>query len=227
MSYLLGVVDIIQLCLRHKGWPADFDFLDLPYQPTKLIHPAEGRLLSFFSTLTGMIIMVRCYFAGDPDRPLASAEISAYGAASKFLAAVSTYPTQVIRSRLQQRFEGRSLVYNSTWQAVALTWQREGLGGFYKGLMPSLLRVMPQSAITLMVYEGVVQLIDNWDQQKPSEEQQDTTQQQQQQQEQWQQRQQQQHSKVQGRQQQQQRQQLSLTDVMSPLVLAADSQAEQ
>eukprot|EP00775_Hariotina_reticulata_P003272 gene3272-3549_t len=106
---------------------------------------------------------------GTPDRTLASAEISAYGAVSKFLAAISTYPTQVIRSRLQQRSEGRSLVYNSTWQAVALTWQREGLGGFYKGLVPSLMRVMPQSAITLMVYEGVVQLIDNWDKQKPEQ----------------------------------------------------------
>jgi hypothetical protein len=30
-----------------------------------------------------------------PDRTLSSAEVSAYGAASKFLAAVSTYPTQV------------------------------------------------------------------------------------------------------------------------------------
>jgi hypothetical protein len=33
--------------------------------------------------------------AAGPDRQLTSAEVSAYGAASKFLAAVSTYPTQV------------------------------------------------------------------------------------------------------------------------------------
>lgn len=29
----------------------------------------------------------------------------------------------------------------------------EGLGGFYKGLGPSLLRVVPASAITFVVYE--------------------------------------------------------------------------
>jgi hypothetical protein len=31
--------------------------------------------------------------------------------------------------------------------------------GFYKGLVPSLLRVMPQSAVTLMVYEGLVKAL--------------------------------------------------------------------
>jgi hypothetical protein len=65
---------------------------------------------------------------------------------------------QVVRSRIQQRFEaGRALVYHTTREAVVLTWQREGLAGFYKGLAPSLLRVMPQSAITLAVYEGLLQ----------------------------------------------------------------------
>lgn len=152
-----------------------------------------------------------------PDRSLTSAEVSVYGAASKFLAAVSTYPTQVVRSRLQQRSEGRSLVYSSTWQAVAVTWQREGLAGFYKGLLPSLLRVMPQSAITLMVYEGVVKFLEQ--QQQDSD---DGTEQQQ--------RRQQMGGKATAaarHQQQQQQQQRSLTDAMSPLVIAADTQAEQ
>jgi hypothetical protein len=67
-------------------------------------------------------------------------------------------PRQVVRSRLQQRFEaGRALVYRTTSDAVVLTWRREGLAGFYKGLAPSLLRVMPQSAITLAVYESLLQ----------------------------------------------------------------------
>jgi solute carrier family 25 folate transporter 32 len=45
------------------------------------------------------------------DRQLSSLELSLYGGLSKFGAAVTTYPSQVVRSRLQQRFEGRNLVY--------------------------------------------------------------------------------------------------------------------
>ena len=37
--------------------------------------------------------------------------------------------------------------------------QREGLGGFYKGLAPNVLRVMPQSALTFLVYESVMRLL--------------------------------------------------------------------
>lgn len=44
-------------------------------------------------------------------------------------------------------------------QAAHLTWQREGIRGFYKGLAPALVRVMPQSALTLVVYENVLRLL--------------------------------------------------------------------
>ena len=33
--------------------------------------------------------------------------------------------------------------------------------GLYKGLLPNVLRVMPQSAITFLVYEKVMQLLES------------------------------------------------------------------
>lgn len=36
---------------------------------------------------------------------------------------------------------------------------KEGLPGLYRGLAPHVLRVMPQSAITFLVYEQVLQLL--------------------------------------------------------------------
>lgn len=97
---------------------------------------------------------------GPPDRQLTPAEVSVCGAGSKLVASIATYPVQVIRSRLQQRTEGRQLVYRNSWQAVAVAWQREGFRGFYKGLAPSLLRTMPQSAVTLTVYEWMVTVLE-------------------------------------------------------------------
>ncbi|KAF6251347.1 mitochondrial carrier domain-containing protein [Scenedesmus sp. NREL 46B-D3] len=213
------------------------------FGPSLVLQTAHGAIqFAAYEELKHLAARAGSGGAVAPDRQLTSAEVSAYGAASKFLAAVSTYPTQVIRSRLQQRAEGRHLVYTSSWQAITLTWQREGLAGFYKGLAPSLMRVMPQSAITLMVYEGLVKVLDeqfggssssssrlgdNADQQE----------QQQQQQQRWpekrqhRQQQQQQQYDVDGEQQsrpyfQWQRPWLLLTDKMTPLIIA-DSQAEQ
>lgn len=89
-------------------------------------------------------------------RPLTSAEITACGALSKLAASVATYPSQVIRSRLQQRMDSRVLKYSGIGDVMRKTMAREGVRGFYRGLVPNVLRVMPQSAITFLVYESVM-----------------------------------------------------------------------
>ncbi len=67
---------------------------------------------------------------------------------------------QVIRARIQQRQDAaRGAMYNSGWHALRVTLRREGPLGLYRGLLPNVLRVMPQSAITFLVYEKVMQLL--------------------------------------------------------------------
>ncbi|KAL2612361.1 hypothetical protein R1flu_024053 [Riccia fluitans] len=43
--------------------------------------------------------------------------------------------------------------YNSTWQALTGIVKRDGVRGLYHGLTPSLIQVVPMTAITFMVYE--------------------------------------------------------------------------
>lgn len=50
-------------------------------------------------------------------------------------------------------------MYQSALDVVKLTWRGEGVRGFYKGLGPALLRTLPQSAVTLVVYENVLKLL--------------------------------------------------------------------
>ena len=38
----------------------------------------------------------------------------------------------------------------------------EGFKGFYKGIVPNLLRVIPATAITFVVYENVSRALLNW-----------------------------------------------------------------
>ena len=90
---------------------------------------------------------------------ISAIEAGACGALSKAAATMITYPSQVIRSRLQQRMDTRDLKYTGFVSSVRVTLQREGAGGLYKGLVPNLLRVMPQSAVTFLIYEAVMNLL--------------------------------------------------------------------
>ncbi len=89
-------------------------------------------------------------------RAPSSLEVTACGALSKLVASVATYPSQVVRSRLQQRMDARALRYAGVGDVLRTTLAREGVGGLYKGLLPNVLRVMPQSALTFLVYESVM-----------------------------------------------------------------------
>jgi hypothetical protein len=38
-------------------------------------------------------------------------------------------------------------------------FRNEGLGGFFKGIIPNLVRVAPASAITFLVYEEIMKIM--------------------------------------------------------------------
>jgi len=70
---------------------------------------------------------------------------------AKVFAGSTTYPYQVIRTRLQM-YDAES-TYRGTSDVVAKVWKKEGFAGFYKGLGPNLLRVLPSTWVTFLVYE--------------------------------------------------------------------------
>jgi len=76
---------------------------------------------------------------------------------SKIFAGTVTYPHQVVRARLQT-YEPASTARVRRPGLVALIqqiWRHEGLVGFYKGLLPNLIRVVPSTCVTFLVYENV------------------------------------------------------------------------
>jgi len=98
---------------------------------------------------------------GTDNGAAAASLLFAAGAASKAVATTATYPYQVIKSRLQQRLAGAAAgAYTGVVDVVVKTWTAEGPRGFYKGFAANLLRVAPQSAITLLVYEYARRLLD-------------------------------------------------------------------
>ncbi|CAG7837772.1 unnamed protein product [Allacma fusca] len=83
------------------------------------------------------------------DTKLGTSEYLVFAAISKLIAAGSTYPYQVVRARLQDQHR----VYSGVMDVIRQTWRGEKFKGFYKGLVPNLVRVVPATAITFVVYE--------------------------------------------------------------------------
>jgi hypothetical protein len=62
--------------------------------------------------------------------------------------------------------DSRALQYKGVADVLRKTLAREGVGGLYKGLVPNVLRVMPQSALTFLVYETVMRQLQNMSKEK-------------------------------------------------------------
>lgn len=91
----------------------------------------------------------------DQSSTLPSPVIATMSGLSKIIALVCTYPVQLIRSRLQHR---RSPGYFGVEMISVANNIRasEGVRGFYKGITPAALRVVPSACITFVVYENLV-----------------------------------------------------------------------
>lgn len=74
---------------------------------------------------------------------------------SKTVAMLVTYPYQVVRSRLQVRAQEGKFSYNGVWDVIKRTCGQEGIWAFYRGIIPSTIRVLPGTCITFLVYERV------------------------------------------------------------------------
>jgi len=91
------------------------------------------------------------YYNQDITTKLGTVEYLCFAALSKLVAALTTYPYQVVRARLQDTRNK----YTSSRDCIRKIIKLEGWMGFYKGLTPNLIRVVPATMITFVVYENL------------------------------------------------------------------------
>ena len=78
----------------------------------------------------------------------------AFGSVSGSVGATSVYPLNLVRTRLQASgSSGHPQKYTGVKDVVITTYNREGWRGFYRGLFPTLAKVIPSVSISYVVYE--------------------------------------------------------------------------
>ena len=86
-----------------------------------------------------------------------SSDIVFISGAAKVFAGGATYPYQVVRARLQTYDADKT--YKNARDVVGRIWRQEGVSGFYKGMGPYLLRALPSTWVTFLVYENAMSFL--------------------------------------------------------------------
>lgn len=94
---------------------------------------------------------------GPEDDKLSNTSYTFMSGASKLWALALTYPYQVIRSRIQNN--ATTHLYPDISTTIKRTWQGEGIRGLYRGMGANLVRVLPGTCVTFVVYENLAWLL--------------------------------------------------------------------
>ncbi|CAL1262629.1 unnamed protein product [Larinioides sclopetarius] len=141
-KHYTGMLDALVKVYRHEGIPGMYKGL-VP----GMFGVSHGALQ--FMAYEEMKKYYISYYQLPVDDKLGTFQYLSFAAMSKLFAASVTYPYQVIRARLQDQYKE----YSGVLEVIRRTWRYEGIKGYYKGIVPNMLRVVPATAITFVVYE--------------------------------------------------------------------------
>lgn len=86
-------------------------------------------------------------------------KVALYGGLAGEALWLSSYPFDMIKSKMQTDGFGAQQRYKTMRDCFAQTWRAEGARGFWKGIGPTLARAMPVSAGTFAVVEGTMRMM--------------------------------------------------------------------
>ncbi|KAJ4308803.1 carrier protein ymc1 [Neodidymelliopsis sp. IMI 364377] len=90
---------------------------------------------------------------------ISTLKVAAYGGLAGEMLWLSSYPFDVVKSKMQTDGFGAAQKYKSMRDCFAQVWRAEGVRGFWKGIGPTLLRAMPVSAGTFATVEVTMRMI--------------------------------------------------------------------
>ncbi|KAK9749659.1 hypothetical protein RND81_02G141700 [Saponaria officinalis] len=151
-----GVYDALRTISKEEGWTALYRGIG----PSLFLQVSHGAIqFTAYEELRKVLVDLKSERNKTDVESLNSIDYTVLGASSKLAATLFTYPFQVIRARLQQRPNTDGLPrYVDSLHVIKETARYEGYRGFYRGITANLLKNVPASAVTFVVYENVLKL---------------------------------------------------------------------
>lgn len=95
------------------------------------------------------------------EEKLGTGALLAMSGFAKVVAGTATYPYQVVRSRLQT-YHSEERFGKGIRGVAKRIWREDGWKGFYRGLGPNIVKVLPSTWATFLVYENVKYYLSAW-----------------------------------------------------------------
>ncbi|KAI0379873.1 mitochondrial carrier [Hypomontagnella monticulosa] len=149
--------------LRNEGWRGFYRGLGI-----SLVGVAHGAVQFAVYDPVKRLYFARRRSAAHPRNPgdsgpqrMSNEATLVISSIAKLVAGAVTYPYQVIRSRLQN-YDADARFGRGIRGVVRRTWTEEGWRGFYRGIIPGVVRVLPATWVTFLVYENMKFYLPQW-----------------------------------------------------------------
>ena len=160
-KHYAGVIDTFRRVYADEGIGAFYRGLSASYlgvAETALQFALYGELKDYIistrreAATTAAAAALAAHLPAPPPTPDYPDSIAFWtSAATKLVAAVLTYPHEVLRTRMRE--QGGSVRYSGIVVTTKRILAEEGVRGLYGGMVVHLLRTVPNAAILLMVVE--------------------------------------------------------------------------
>ncbi|XP_042499325.1 adenine nucleotide transporter BT1, chloroplastic/mitochondrial-like [Macadamia integrifolia] len=92
------------------------------------------------------------------------------GSAAGAIASSATFPLEVARKQMQVGALSGRQIYKNVFHALSSILKQEGIGGLYKGLGPSCMKLVPAAGISFMCYEACKRILVEKEEEEEEEE---------------------------------------------------------
>lgn len=140
-------------CIRKLSSPANGGVTHGLYRGTSITLLREAQAYGFWF-LTFEYLMAWDLQRGGPGakrEDIPGWKVAAYGGLAGEMLWISSYPMDVVKSKLQSDGWGKEMRYRNVRDCVGQIWRGEGVRGFWRGVGPTLMRAGPVSAGTFAV----------------------------------------------------------------------------